>query len=94
MAYPATKTKANSRKPQRPGRFTALTRTMWLLFGGGVLAFVLFVFAVSINFADLFGQMPNLKTLESPRSELASEVYSADGVLMGKYFRENRTPVS
>ncbi|MBR7948695.1 transglycosylase domain-containing protein [Microvirga sp. STR05] len=94
MAYPATKTKTNSRKPQRPGRFTALTRTMWLLFGGGVLAFVLFVFAVSINFADLFGQMPNLKTLESPRSELASEVYSADGVLMGKYFRENRTPVS
>ncbi|SHK04705.1 penicillin-binding protein 1A [Hymenobacter psychrotolerans] len=94
MAYPATKTKTNSRKPQRPGRFTALTRTLWLLFGGGILAFVLFIFAVSINFADLFGQMPNLKTLESPRSELASEVYSADGVLMGKYFRENRTPVS
>ncbi|WP_324672640.1 transglycosylase domain-containing protein [Hymenobacter sp. GOD-10R] len=36
--------------------------------------------------------MPNLKTLENPKSELASEIYSADGVLMGKFFRENRTP--
>ena len=30
---------------------------------------------------------------KTPRSELASEIYSADGVLLGKYFRENRTPV-
>ncbi|AII51658.1 penicillin-binding protein 1A [Hymenobacter sp. APR13] len=94
MAYPATKTKTTSRKPQHPGRFTGLARTMWLLFGAGVVGMLLFVFAVSINFLNLFGQMPNLKTLESPRSELASEVYSADGVLMGKYFRENRTPVA
>ncbi|MEJ7661917.1 MAG: transglycosylase domain-containing protein [Hymenobacter sp.] len=49
--------------------------------------------AVSANFLNLFGRMPNLKTLENPKSELASEVYSADGVLLGKYFRENRTPV-
>jgi len=93
MAHPATKPKPNFRNSQRPGRFRALTRTIWLLFGGGLVAFLLYVFAVSINFLDLFGSMPNLKTLENPKSELASEVYSADGVLMGKYFRENRTPV-
>ncbi|SHI33821.1 penicillin-binding protein 1A [Hymenobacter daecheongensis DSM 21074] len=92
MAYPATKTKPAPRKPQRPGRFTAFTRTMWLLFGGGVLGFVLYVLAVSVNFLGLFGRMPNLKTLENPKSELASEIYSADGALMGKYFHENRTP--
>ncbi|GAA3949995.1 transglycosylase domain-containing protein [Hymenobacter algoricola] len=92
MAYPATKTKSSSRKPQRPGRFTAFTRTLWLLFGGGVLGAILYVLAVSINFLGLFGRMPNLKTLENPKSELASEVYSADGALMGKYFHENRTP--
>ncbi|MCC2546036.1 transglycosylase domain-containing protein [Hymenobacter sp. BT175] len=63
------------------------------MFGGGVVLFVVYILAVSINFLNLFGRMPNLKTLENPRSELASEVYSADGVLMGKYFRENRTPV-
>ncbi|UOG75371.1 transglycosylase domain-containing protein [Hymenobacter tibetensis] len=91
---PASKTRPVTRKPQRPGRFSALTRTLWVLFGGGFVAFLLYVLAVSVNFLNLFGQMPNLKSLESPRSELASEVYSADGVLMGKYFRENRTPVS
>ncbi|MBD2723714.1 penicillin-binding protein [Hymenobacter sp. BT189] len=66
---------------------------MWVLFGAGVLGLGLFVLAVSGNFLNLFGRMPNLKTLENPRSELASEIYSADGVLLGKYFRENRTPV-
>jgi len=79
-------------KPQRPGRFTAFVRTMWVLFGLGSVTLLLYVLAVSVNFMNLFGKMPNLKTLENPRSELASEVYSADGVLLGKYFRENRTP--
>ncbi|WP_400192504.1 penicillin-binding protein 1A [Hymenobacter sp. B81] len=80
-------------KPNRPERFAALTRTLWLLFGAGVVGVLLFIFAVSINFLNLFGRMPNLRTLENPKSELASEIYSADGALMGKYFRENRTPV-
>ncbi|RZK23209.1 MAG: penicillin-binding protein, partial [Hymenobacter sp.] len=66
---------------------------MWWLFGSGVLALLLYVGAVNANFLNLFGRMPNLRTLENPKSELASEIYSADGVLLGKYFRENRTPV-
>jgi len=93
MAYPATKNKPSARKPQRAGRFGRITHALWWMFGGGFLLFVLYVFAVSINFLNLFGRMPNLKTLENPKSELASEIYSADGVLMGKFFRENRTPV-
>ncbi|MDX2188878.1 MAG: transglycosylase domain-containing protein [Bacteroidota bacterium] len=32
--------------------------------------------------------------MENPKSELASTLYSADGVLLGKYFRENRSPVA
>jgi len=65
---------------------------MWVLFVGGIVGLVLYVAAVNYNFMGLFGRMPNLRTLENPKSELASEVYSADGVLLGKYFRENRTP--
>ncbi|WP_341539244.1 penicillin-binding protein 1A [Hymenobacter gummosus] len=80
-------------KPNRPERFSAIVRTMWILFGAGILGSVLYILAVSVNFLNLFGRMPNFKTLENPKSEIASEVYSADGVLMGKYFRENRTPV-
>ena len=79
--------------PARKDRFQAFTRTIWMLFGGGLLAVLLYVGAVSVNFLNLFGPMPNLRTLENPKSELASEIYSADGVLLGKYFRENRTPI-
>jgi len=37
--------------------------------------------------------MPSLEQLENPTSEVASELYTADGMLLGKYFRENRSPV-
>ncbi|GAB2551384.1 penicillin-binding protein 1A [Rufibacter soli] len=67
---------------------------LWLLFAGGFVFFLLYIFAVSINFLNLFGDLPDLKTLENPKSELASEVYSEDGKLLGKYFRENRSPVT
>ncbi len=89
---PAHRSKPTPPKPARNGRFTAFIRTMWLLFGAGMVGAALLVLAVSGNFLSLFGRMPNLKTLENPRSELASEIYSADGVLLGKYFHENRTP--
>ncbi len=67
---------------------------MWLAFILGLAGFVLFVVSVNANFLGLFGEMPEFESLENPDSELASELYSADGVLLGKYFRENRTPVT
>jgi penicillin-binding protein 1A len=41
----------------------------------------------------LFGKSPSLAELENPKVEQASELYTSDGVLIGKYFRENRSPV-
>jgi penicillin-binding protein 1A len=67
---------------------------MWLAFILGLVGFVLFIAAVNANFLGLFGEMPQFESLENPDSELASELYSADGILLGKYFRENRTPVT
>ncbi|SHM61800.1 penicillin-binding protein 1A [Cyclobacterium lianum] len=67
---------------------------MWLVFGLGLIGFVIFVLAVSANFLGLFGEMPEFESLENPDSEVASELYSADGILLGKYFRENRSPVT
>ncbi|MFC7666470.1 hypothetical protein ACFQT0_02805 [Hymenobacter humi] len=66
---PARRPKPLPLKPARKGRFTAFTRTMWVLFGAGIVGMGLFVAAVSGNFLNLFGRMPNLKTLENPRSE-------------------------
>jgi len=67
---------------------------LWIAFIGGVIFFILFVWMVSINFLGLFGSLPDFKALENPDSELASELYSADGFLLGTYARENRSPVS
>ena len=59
-----------------------------------ILAFLLYLFMVDINFLWLFGRSPGLSSIMHPKTVQASELYSADGVLIGKYFSENRTPVS
>jgi len=73
--------------------YPKIVSTLWLLFAGGLVVFALYIYAVSINFLNLFGELPDLRALENPKSEISSELYSADNVLLGKYFRENRTPV-
>ncbi|MDG1403723.1 transglycosylase domain-containing protein [Polaribacter sp.] len=40
-----------------------------------------------------FGALPTFEELENPQTNLATEVISADGVTIGKYAKENRTPV-
>ncbi len=40
-----------------------------------------------------FGFMPDFEDLENPKTNLASEIYSSDGVLLGKFFKENRTVI-
>ena len=59
-----------------------------------IVAFFLYLGAVDINFLWLFGKSPGYLTgIMNPPVNEASEIYSADGVLIGKYFNENRTPV-
>jgi penicillin-binding protein 1A len=57
------------------------------------LLFFLFLFCVDINFLWLFGKSPSMLTISDPRQSEASEIFSADNKLIGKYFKENRTPV-
>lgn len=38
-----------------------------------------------------FGELPPLEELENPKTYLASEVYAEDGVLLGKYYLQNRS---
>jgi penicillin-binding protein 1A len=40
-----------------------------------------------------FGALPTFEELENPQTNLATEVISTDGVTIGKYAKENRTPV-
>ncbi len=67
-------------------------RLFWKVSGIGV-GFVLLL-VLTANWG-LFGYMPSLTELENPAILQASEVYAADGTLMGKYYTErgNRSPV-
>lgn len=76
-----------------PGPYRTIIRNLWRYSLLGIVLLILYVLAVSYNFLWLFGGMPSLKTLENPKSEEASEVYTADRQLLGKYYVENRTPI-
>lgn len=58
-----------------------------------IIVFILYLVAVDINFLWLFGKSPGMSMIKNPETSQASELYSADGVMIGKYFSENRTPV-
>lgn len=62
-------------------------------FASLLVALFLYLGAVDINFLWLFGKSPGFSKIMNPTTNQASEIYSADGVLIGKYFNENRTPV-
>ena len=54
---------------------------------------LLYLGMVDVNFLGLFGRSPGFMSGLEPQISQASEIYSADGVMIGKYFSENRTPV-
>ena len=58
-----------------------------------IVSFIVYLGAVDINFLNLFGKSPSMQTILGKRPAQASEIYSADSVLIGKFFSENRTPV-
>ncbi|WP_207534059.1 penicillin-binding protein 1A [Desertivirga arenae] len=49
--------------------------------------------AIELNFLWLFGYSPTLHDIKTPNMRIASEVYTADKKLIGRYYKENRTPV-
>ena len=59
-----------------------------------IVAFFLYLGAVDMNFLWLFGKSPSMSTIKNKRPAEASMIYSADGKLIGKFFSENRTPVT
>ena len=58
-----------------------------------IVVVILYLGAVDINLFGLFGKSPSISTILNTRPAQASEIYSADSVMIGKFFSENRTPV-
>jgi penicillin-binding protein 1A len=80
-------------KPKGTTWVSKVIKYIWIAFVAGFFGFILFVWMISVNFLGLFGTLPDFKALENPDSEIASGLYSADGVLLGTYYRENRSPI-
>lgn len=53
----------------------------------------IYVFILNFNFLYLTGSMPSVEELKNPKLNQSSEIYSQDGVLIGKFYAENRTPI-
>jgi hypothetical protein len=70
------------------------TKTLWILFACFVIGFPIYVVSVGSDLFGLFGGMPSLKSIENPENDLSSELISADGVSLGRYFRYNRSQVT
>ena len=65
-------------------------KILWRVFFGGLLLLILIFTAANFG---LLGKMPSLKEIENPEADLATEIYTSDGKLMGKYYAENRSEV-
>jgi penicillin-binding protein 1A len=62
---------------------------------GFYLTFIALILLITVFFLavtyGVFGKMPTFEELENPKSNLATEIISSDGKLIGKYFIENRS---
>ncbi len=65
-------------------------KTFWMIFGSGILLFFLLFLLVSWG---IFGKLPDETSLENPEKDLATQIVSEDGQVIGKFFKENRTPI-
>lgn len=55
---------------------------------------IILICAVEVNFLWLFGYSPSSRDIRRPMQNISSEVYTADSVLIGRYFKEDRLPVT
>lgn len=82
---------AKTKAKKRRSLFLKIFIGFQLLILIGTACFVGFFFAV-LNGA--LGEMPSFDEIKNPSSILATEIYTVDGELLGKYFIENRTELT
>ena len=65
---------------------------MWRLLFLGILGIGILFGGAALEW---YGPMPDLQQLENPRTNLATQIISSDGVILGKYYLDdNRTPIT
>ncbi|WP_299523068.1 transglycosylase domain-containing protein [uncultured Lutibacter sp.] len=79
------------KKGTKNNLFSNYIKWFWITIFGGTFAIILLFLLASWG---VFGVLPSFEELENPEHNLATEVISIDGKTLGKYFKENRTPVN
>jgi penicillin-binding protein 1A len=84
---------SKSRNKKRKKRnFKKFILVFWLVFLTGILVLI-GIFGVAAM--GYLGPMPPLEQLENPKTNLATQILSSDGEVLGKfYFNDNRTPIT
>ena len=82
---------AKQKKQEASNPFKKIIVWFWRLFLLGIGTVIFIFLAASWGW---FGDMPDHTILENPQTNLATEIISSDGEVIGKYFlNDNRTPV-
>jgi penicillin-binding protein 1A len=81
-----------SRMDPTSAYYTPIVRT-WKIFWASFFSFAFYIFCIETNFLWLMGSMPSVEALQNPKVAQSSEIYTADGIMIGKFYTENRTPV-
>ncbi len=68
--------------------FSVYVKRFWLLLLFGIIAIFLFFMLTAWG---VFGKLPSIAEIENPKSNLASEIITADGETLGKFYLDNRT---
>lgn len=79
---------ATKHKKTKNGNTPKAIKTLWIVFGSLLVFIILFFFGIA---KGVFGEMPSFEELENPQTNLASEIISSDGELLGTYYVENRS---
>jgi penicillin-binding protein 1A len=80
--------KKNLKKTKAKNDYRKLVKSFWILILLGALGAFLAVFLAGIG---AFGKLPSFAEIENPNSNLASEIITADGENLGKFYVDNRT---
>jgi penicillin-binding protein 1A len=72
--------------------FKKYIQWMWRLLFLGILGIGILFGGAALEW---YGPMPDLQQLENPRTNLATQIISSDGIILGKYYLDdNRTPIT
>ncbi|PLW92786.1 MAG: penicillin-binding protein [Marinilabiliales bacterium] len=78
------------KKDKKTNPYRKYIKRMWYTFGAFMVLFYAFFISVSYG---LLGPLPSFEELENPKNNMASEIYTADQELLGKFYVENRSNV-